>query len=80
MTTSLTAETLTYEVVDQRGPGAHTVVTRVWPCKCGDTHRGTYAEDTWFMHNCGHKELVLLHDAGLVLCVQCEWMTQVSDD
>lgn len=31
---------------------------RVYPCRCGKTHRGTYAFEDWNHHNC-------LHDASL---------------
>lgn len=29
---------------------------RVYPCWCGETHRGAWAAETWSHHNCLHRE------------------------
>jgi hypothetical protein len=46
---------------------------KVYPCPCGETHRGDYAFYDWMHHTCGHgDELWDLSDDGLgILCSQC---------
>lgn len=62
--------TYTYEIVEQSGPGAHVVVQRVYPCKCGATHRGTDANETWYSHSvCPHKTIASF--GGVGFCDQC---------
>jgi CDGSH-type Zn-finger protein len=35
----------------------------VFPCRCGQTHRGMYAETDWIRHNHDHgPELTSMHD------------------
>lgn len=43
----------------------------VYPCPCGETHRGDYALYDYSMHVCRHgDELWFMEDIG-VLCSQC---------
>lgn len=47
---------------------------RVYPCRCGQTHRGNYALKDWLHHNCFHDgplwEL-LPDDSGHFICSEC---------
>ncbi len=58
--------------------GEHT--EEVWPCRCGETHRGDYGFYDWVHHICYHNEELLLntpfinqHDklVAQVLCPLC---------
>jgi hypothetical protein len=42
--------------------GIQTVIEEgreVFPCRCGQTHRGDYAAETWNHHNCRHNEKLM---------------------
>ncbi|MEE9569458.1 MAG: hypothetical protein V3W37_08735 [Candidatus Binatia bacterium] len=45
----------------------------VYPCSCGETHRGDYAFYDWIRHICRHgDELWDLSEDGLgMMCSQC---------
>lgn len=49
---------------------------RVYPCRCGETHSGQYAEYDYGHHNCLHDATLLFVDSddpaeGDVMCPQC---------
>ena len=49
---------------------------QVYPCRCGETHRGEYAMEDFAHHNCLHEEKLLDwsdHGGGErgLLCPQC---------
>jgi hypothetical protein len=46
---------------------------KVYPCPCGETHRGDYAMEDWIRHTCRHgDELWDMSEDGLgLLCSQC---------
>lgn len=54
------------------GP-AGVLLKRVYPCRCGDTHRGEWAAETWNHHNCYHREpLVRFEDVqDWYICGEC---------
>lgn len=59
---------------------------RVFPCYCGETHRGQYAAEDWAHHNCLHTSALMLIDAALsdvFMCPDCgrvfETVTAASD-
>lgn len=47
-------------------------VQQVYPCRCGETHLGEYAAETWAHHNCFH-DAELLVDAcdDQAICSLC---------
>lgn len=48
---------------------------RVYPCRCGETHRGAYACEDWNHHNCFHdaSPLVLVAEdmPDYLMCMDC---------
>ena len=44
---------------------------QVWPCRCGETHRGDYAAYDWIHHNCEHGPMWVMYDEALVRCSGC---------
>jgi hypothetical protein len=44
---------------------------QVWPCRCGDTHRGEWAVETFAHHNCFHQEPLLLLAIDYAVCGEC---------
>jgi len=47
---------------------------QVFPCWCGETHKGAYAEEDWNHHNCLHRDsLVLIHGdmPDYWICMPC---------
>lgn len=44
---------------------------RVYPCLCGETHRGDYAIYDYGHHTCRHGDELWPMDDGEVLCSQC---------
>lgn len=47
---------------------------QVYPCRCGQTHRGDYALYDWAHHNCFHREpLILIAEdiPGYYMCPSC---------
>jgi hypothetical protein len=44
---------------------------RVFPCRCGETHRGDYGHYDWAHHNCFHASG--LHELlpGYLMCPDC---------
>jgi len=71
------------------GSDAETVVIedgeQVYPCRCGETHRGDYAAYTYHHHNCYHREPLV--DIGVpdlpvrsyLMCPSCGEVFHVSD-
>lgn len=43
----------------------------VYPCRCGQTHRGDYAFEDWNHHECLHQATLVLCEEGFVLCPLC---------
>ncbi len=47
----------------------------VYPCRCGETHRGDYGFYDYAMHECLHEDELYLSYEGdaevLVMCPQC---------
>ena len=41
----------------------------VFPCHCGETHRGDYAQEDWNHHNCEHGPMSQIE--GSVVCLAC---------
>ena len=54
----------------------------VYPCRCGQVHRGNYAVEDWNHHNCLHKEplfrLPLVGKRWQAICMECGQMFQVN--
>ena len=48
-------------------------VEEIFPCRCGETHRGNYGFYDWMHHNCFHKELFTEDSMGVsqTLCGNC---------
>jgi hypothetical protein len=46
---------------------------RVYPCRCGETHRGDYAIYEYGWHNCFHTSdlLPVADDPTYVMCPEC---------
>ena len=46
---------------------------RVYPCRCGGSHRGEYAVEDWNHHNCFHEAPLWAVDAarGDYICADC---------
>lgn len=46
---------------------------RVFPCRCGKTHRGEYAWHDWAAHECPHDDglLVMREPSDLAFCAAC---------
>ena len=43
---------------------------QVWPCRCGEIHRGEYGKNDYLMHECFHDEILMLGaDSGV--CTSC---------
>lgn len=58
---------------DEEGP--------VYPCRCGETHRGPYAAYDYGHHECFHSPpLLLLHDPDQALCPDCGRSWQIEQD
>jgi len=55
---------------------------RVYPCRCGETHRGDYACEDWNHHNCFHDTPLLLIADDQAVCGECgkSWFAMVIDD
>lgn len=52
---------------------------RVFPCRCGETHRGDYAEYDFGHHNCFHDEpLYPICETGQLMCPQCGKVFEVQ--
>ena len=45
--------------------------SRVFPCRCGITHSGVYAEEDWRHHNCLHAGPLDVIDPGQGTCMDC---------
>ena len=45
----------------------------VYPCRCGETNRGDYSMENYWMHNCSHiRECGLVYiGQGMMLCGEC---------
>lgn len=45
----------------------------VYPCPCGETHRGDYAQERWIRHTCRHGDLLwdLSGDGLGLMCSEC---------
>ena len=45
----------------------------VYPCRCGQTHRGDYALYDWMHHECFHEADLLRFpvDPDLIICPDC---------
>ena len=45
---------------------------RVYPCRCGETHRGPYGFYDWYHHECNHGK-VWVHDEidATGYCIEC---------
>jgi hypothetical protein len=53
---------------------------QVWPCRCGETHRGTYGQEDWNHHNCLHDAtLIQLSETRSVLCPSCGRLWNTED-
>lgn len=44
---------------------------QVYPCRCGETHRGDYAFEMWNHHNCFHGPLWVQAGEDEAMCSQC---------
>ncbi|HAR46097.1 MAG TPA: hypothetical protein DCS05_07985 [Nitrospiraceae bacterium] len=51
---------------------------KIYPCRCGETHSGEYAEELWNHHNCYHTASPLFlskpageGEMGLLMCMEC---------
>lgn len=46
---------------------------RVYPCRCGETHRGDYGATDWGHHNCFHDAPLwpIDGDPGHFICASC---------
>ena len=46
---------------------------QVWPCRCGETHRGDYGFYDWSHHTCFHRDVMWMDipNAGQVMCSEC---------
>ena len=44
---------------------------RVFPCRCGETHRGDYAQEENVEHECFHDCGLLKVDEHFAMCNRC---------
>ncbi len=44
---------------------------QVYPCRCGETHRGDYAIYDYGHHNCDHPSPLLHTGDGQLICPEC---------
>lgn len=45
---------------------------QVYPCRCGQTHRGEYGQEDWNHHNCYHQSpLVWIERGAELMCMDC---------
>lgn len=52
---------------------------RVFPCRCGVTHRGQYAFEDWMHHECLHDAtLVPVAGPDIFMCPDCGRVFQVE--
>lgn len=51
----------------------------VFPCRCGETHRGPYAFYDFMHHNCDHPSPLLLIALDQALCGECGYSWEVQD-
>lgn len=56
--------TMTYELIGDS-------YERVYPCVCGETHRGDYAFYDFGQHTCHHQQTLVEATPGLVICPAC---------
>ena len=58
---------------------------RIYPCRCGKTHRGNYAVYDFGHHNCLHETHLLGLPAGKdkvqAICPQCgmSWLVELEE-
>lgn len=58
---------------------------RVYPCRCGKTHRGDYAEYDFGHHNCLHEASLIGFPAGKnevqAICPVCgmSWLVNIEE-
>jgi len=46
--------------------------TDIYPCRCGETHRGEYAAETYAQHTCFHATaLIWLEYPDEAMCMGC---------
>lgn len=45
---------------------------QVFPCRCGETHRGDDAQENWNRHNCEHGPMSQVRDQ--MMCLSCRAM------
>ena len=51
----------------------------VYPCRCGETHRGDYAPYDFAHHNCEQGPMWLEGlDVGLIMCSECGQSFEVA--
>jgi len=62
-------------MTERVGSNADTVVIeageRVYPCRCGETHRGKYAAERYNHHECLHDGDMWAIGRHQVVCSQC---------
>jgi hypothetical protein len=51
----------------------------VWPCRCGETHRGDYGFYDFIHHNCDHDDIVVVHDFSFGYCGGCGKTINILD-
>ena len=51
---------------------------QVYPCRCGETHKGDYGFDDYMHHNCFHDEPLVCLGISYWICPVCgrTWTTQ----
>lgn len=56
-------------------------IERVYPCRCGVTHRGDYAVYDYGHHNCFHPEWMFLDSEipRVLICVHCGETSRLVD-
>ena len=51
---------------------------QVYPCRCGETHRGEYGFYDYFHHTCDHDEVLMLHE-DIGYCIACGKTISIID-
>lgn len=51
---------------------------QIYPCRCGETHRGPYAAYDYGHHNCFHRAALSRLGADDLMCPECGEMFRLS--
>ena len=50
---------------------AHGILASIYPCRCGEIHRGEYACERFLEHECFHDDVMISQGLKEVACGSC---------